>query len=552
MNQIILRPDQFALKVGTYASWERGNRNVLLVSPTGGGKSIVVSDIVLDKDRLGAKQCVIAHRKELVGQLSMHVARRGVKHRIIGPKNVISEIVAEHRREFNGYSFVNPEANCSVAGVDTLVAREENLKKWAEQQDYWTIDEAHHVLRQNKWGKAVRMFPRAYGLGVTASPRRGDGMGLGAHHDGVFHDMIIGLDQRTLINMGNLSDYEIVIPLSDFHVNDEDFNKEGELSFTKGREASKRSHIVGDVVKEYIKYAYGKRGICFATDVETAGEIATSFNLAGIPAASVSSETPSDVRAEYIRRFRDGRLWMLVNVDLFGEGFDVPAVEVVIMARPTASLAVYLQQFGRALRTIEGKVYGLIIDHVSNYKRHGLPDKNHNWTLDRVDKREKREKDPEDIELVRCMECTKPYSRLFTCCPHCGHEPIIEPLSRSQPEKIDGDLILLDRTKLEELRKATELESPASLALRVAQAAGANAAKAKVDQQIHKHQMQQRLRDAINQWAGIQRHKGRTDQESFRRFFIATGMDVLTSLSKDRTWQEYEKTAIKVEGWFKS
>jgi superfamily II DNA or RNA helicase len=155
----------------------------------------------------------------------------------------------------------------------------------------------------------------------------------------------------------------------------------------------RKSHIVGDVVKEYVSRAYGKQFICFATDFETAGEIADKYNAVGINVAAVSAKTPTFTRNEYIRRFRDGQLMGLVNVDLFGEGFDVPAVEVVVMARPTASLAVYLQQFGRALRPLAGKAYGLVIDHVSNWKRHGFPDKRHYWTLDRRDKRAKRERD---------------------------------------------------------------------------------------------------------------------------------------------------------------
>jgi DNA repair protein RadD len=397
---IVLRPDQAELKAGIYRHWNEGDRNVLAVLPTGGGKSVIVSDIVLDRHHMGATQCVIAHRTELVGQMSLHVARRGIKHRIIAPKAVVGQIMAEHRREFAGRSFINPDANCSVAGVDTLLARADDLRPWCEQVDDWTIDEAHHVLKQNKWGRAAALFPRARGLGVTATPSRADGMGLGAHHDGVFNAMVVGPDMRTLIDIGALTDYEIAIPESDFEISENDLAPSGDWSSKKMREASKRSHIVGDVVQQYVFRAYGKRFICFATDVETAGEIAQRFNDCGIMVAAVSAVTPGNVRDEYIRRFRAGQLWGLVNVDLFGEGFDVPAVEVVIMARPTASLAVYMQQFGRALRVLAGKAYGLVIDHVSNWKRHGFPDKPHYWTLDRRDKRAKREKDPEDIPLT--------------------------------------------------------------------------------------------------------------------------------------------------------
>jgi DNA repair protein RadD len=546
---ITLRNDQLKLKFDVYSGWNSGNRNMLAVLPTGGGKSIVVADIAKDKDLIGAQQVVIAHRNELVGQMSMHVARRGVHHRIIGPKDVVARIIRDQREEFNGFSFINPKANCSVGGIDTLQARADELNNWAAQIDNWTIDEAHHVTLLNKWGKGVAMFPRAYGLGVTATPSRADGLGLGRHADGVFDAMVCGPTMRELIDMGALTDYEIAIPESDFHIDDDAVAPSGDFSQKRMREASKRSHIVGDVVAEYTKRAFGKRAICFATDVETAGEIAKKFNDAGIPSAAVSAKTPDEVRADYIKRFRDGRVWVLVNVDLFGEGFDVPACEVVIMARPTASLGVYLQQFGRALRTMTGKIYGLIIDHVSNWKRHGLPDKYHFWTLDRREKRAKRVADPEDIPLTSCKACSRPYERFHPACPYCGAAPIVTPGGRSI-EEIDGDLILLDREELARRRALTVLETPASVALRVGAAVGHIAASGQANRQIEKIQAQQRLNAAIAQWAGVQRWKGRSDQESYRRFYIATGVDVLTALSAERTRQEYEALAATVEGWY--
>lgn len=543
---IILRPDQYLLKQDICNAWNGGSQNVLAVLATGGGKSIIASDIVLDANNRGAVQAVIAHRNELVGQMSLHVARRGIKHRIIGSRTTVSAITAEHRLEF-GRSFINPDANCTVASVDTLIARADQLKQWSAQVDDWTIDEAHHVLRVNKWGKAASMFPNAKGLGITASPQRADGMGLGRHHDGLFDVMVQGPDMRTLINMGALCDYEIAIPESDFAISDDEIAPSGDWSTAKMREASKKSHIVGDVVKEYIARAYGKRGICFATDVETANEIARKFEEAGIPTAAVSAKTPADVRNDCIRRFRDGRLWMLVNVDLFGEGFDVPAVEVVIMARPTASLAVYLQQFGRALRVLAGKPFGLVIDHVSNWKRHGFPDKAHYWSLDRRDKRAKREPDPEEIPLTACRNCSRPYERCLPACPYCGWVPPLPEGGGRTLEQVDGDLMLLDRATLQRLRDATVLESPASMGQRVADAAGPLAGKGALNRQIERHGAQQRLSAAIAQWAGIQRWLGRSDNESFRRFYLTLGIDVLSSLALPRI--DMDSMSLKIENW---
>lgn len=549
---IILHPFQQQLKNDIYSSWNRGNRFVMAQLPTGGGKSIIVSDIAYDFHCDNSQQVIIAHRNELVSQMSLHVARRGIPHRIIGSNDTIRQIIHAHREEF-GESFIHPKAKCNVAGIDTINARIDDLREWAKQIRFWTVDEGHHLLRDNKWGRGTEIFTNAFGLGVSASPGRPDGKGLGADNDGIYQDIVFGPDMRWLINNGYLTDYEIVCPESDLKLEDDDITDSGDYSPKKLKVAAEKSRIVGDVVREYVKHALFKRAICFATDVETANKIANRFNEAGIRAAAVSAKTPTNVREKYIREFKNGQIFVLVNVDLFDEGFDVPACECVIMARPTASIVKYLQMFGRALRTMPGKQYGLIIDHVSNWLRHGLPDKPRIWTLNRRDKRGKQEKDPDDIPLTRCLnpDCGKPYERFRPCCPHCGYTPPLpEPMSRTI-EMVDGDLILLDRATLEAKRKAMQLESPESVASRVAFVMGNGIGAYQADKQREKIQAHQRASNAIAQWAGIQRAKGRADSESYRRFYITMGIDVLEALSADKTKEDYENLAIRVEGWYK-
>ncbi len=551
MSAITLFPDQAQLKSGIYRAWDAGHANVLGVLPTGGGKSVIVSDIVLEGAMDKMIQTVIAHRNELVSQMSMHVARRGIPHRIIGPDTMIAQITRQHRAMFYGQSFINPSAPCSVVGVDTLMARATSLAGWAAQHNRWTIDEAHHTLVLNKWGKAVLMFPRAKGLGVTATAIRADGCGLGREYDGVYDDMVVGPSMRELIDRGRLADYEIVCPPSDLIINDDDIGASGEFKPAATKAASQRSHIVGDVVENYCRYAFGKRGIVFATDVETAGKIAANFNAFGVRAAALSAETPLAVREKYVSEFRSGKLTILVNVDLFGEGFDCPDCEVVIMARPTASLGLYLQMVGRALRTATGKLYGLLIDHVGNVVRHGLPDKPRVWTLARRDKRGKQDKDPDDIPLTVCKGCSKPYERFYPKCPHCGLvPPLPEPRERTI-QMVEGDLILLDRAALEKMRAATMIESAADVGARVAGVAGHFAARGVVNKHIEKIAAHQHLSEVIAQWAGWERSKGRSDQESYRRFYLTTGMDVLSALDASRPRQEFESLAMTVEGWYR-
>lgn len=549
--EIILRTDQFKLKTDIYSDWSTGHRNVLGVLPTGGGKSVIVSDIVLDGARGNMAQAIIAHRNELVSQMSIHIANRGIPHRIIGSNETVAQITRLHREMFGGQSFINPSAKTGVVGVDTLIARKETLKDWAVQIDRWIIDEAHHVLRVNKWGKAVEMFPRAQGLGVTATPERPDGQGLGAHVDGVFHSMATGLSMRELINMGALCDYEIVCPQSDLIMDEDDIAPSGDYGIKKLKAAAQRSRIVGDVVDAYRRYAMGKQAICFTTDVETSGKIAAQFNEAGIRAASLCAETPFAVRDKFIKEFKTGKLAVLVNVDLFDEGFDVPACGVVIMARPTASLVKFLQQFGRALRTAPGKKFGLIIDHVSNVKRHNLPDKLRYWSLDRRDKKGKQQPDPDDLPLTTCKTCSRPYEPFLAVCPHCGAvPPLPDPRERSI-EMVQGDLMLLDRETLEKMRAAVALETPGDLGARVAGAAGDFAGRGVMARQLEKIAAQERLKAAIAQWAAIERAKGLRDGEIHRKFYLTTGVDVLVALGGENTRQKYDELSTRIESWWK-
>jgi len=548
---IVLRPDQAKLKAGVYDAWQNGARNVLAIAPTGSGKTVLSTDIILDGHQQGMTEVIMAHRNELVGQMSIAVAERGIHHRIIGNSKTVAAIIQEHRQEF-GRSFINPDARCAVGSVQTIISRADQIRQWAQQVNRWTLDESHHAIgnehtEPNMWGKAINLFPNAYGLGVTACPSRADGQGLGADADGPFHAMVLGPNMRELIDIGALSEYEVILPTTDYSIGDDAITPKGDYSPKKMREASKRSHIVSDAVTEYRRWIPGKRAICFATDVETANDIARQFNEAGISAASVSAKTDSGVRRDMIKRFKDGRLLVLVNVDLFDEGFNVPGCDAVIMARPTASLNKYLQMFGRALRVSFGKTHGTIIDLVSNVIRHRLPDKQHIWTLDRRDKRAKRAPDPDDIELTACRECSRPYERCYAVCPYCGHEPLTQPVARSI-DQVDGDLMLLDREALARLRASMELETPTNMATRVAIAAGEMAGKGALNRQFARIEAQDRLRDTIEQWAGVRRAMGEDDRVIQRRFYLSLGVDVLTAMSGKRA--EMESLSKTVESWY--
>lgn len=526
---MILRPYQQQMADDCETKWGRF-RNVMALLPTGGGKTVLFSHLIKS---VAGPSVAIAHRSELVTQIAMALAVNQVHHRIIGPTSLVKSIVATQMRDL-GTSYYSPNASCAVAGVDTLIRRTSELSSWLNQVQLWVIDEAHHVVQGNKWGKAVEMFPNARGLGVTATCCRSDGKGLGRHSDGVFDTIVEGPSMRDLIDMGWLTDYRIFAPPSDLDLSEVNVTKTGDYNPVTLKRAVRSSHIIGDVVEHYCRIAPGKLGITFATDVETAGDIAAQFNAAGVAAEMVSAKTPEATRVEVVRRFRNREITQLVNVDLFGEGFDLPAIEVCSMARPTQSYGLYCQQFGRALRPMKDKDNAIIIDHVGNVVRHGLPDKPRIWSLDSREKRPRAVDPDDDIPMRYCVECTQPYERVKPNCPYCGAKAV--PASRSAPEFVDGDLYELDPATLLKMRAAVDEVNDVAGKVSAMQRAGAPQAAVNGyrKQALNRLEMQEALRESISWWAAERRAEGRSDSESYRLFYHTFGVDVLSAQALGR------------------
>lgn len=540
----ILRGYQSELEAGAYGEWKHGAKVTAIVLPPGGGKTVIASSII---SKHPGASCIIAHRQELVIQISTSYAKMGIKHRIIGPKSVIRLAVKVHM-EALGYTTYDPGALCAVAGVKSLLSRK-NIEAWCKSVTLWILDEAHHLLSANTWGKAAALFPNALGLGMTGTLVRTDGKGLGSHTDGLIDSFVLGPDPYELTQMGYLTPYTLYVPPQSITMSDEDIDSGGDFNKRKIKAAAQSSTIVGDVVGEYIKNTPGKRGITFATDVETAADIANQYNARGVPAQMVCALTSDRDRVHALRRLKSGDLLQLVNVDLFGEGFDLPAIEVVSGARPTASKGLYLQQTGRGLRInvnmhpdeyakltdaqrrqiiADGpKPIGYIIDHVGNI-RHGLPDDRRTWTLDRREKRASN--DPGTIPIRGCPMCTKAYRRSLRTCPWCGFTPV--PASRSGPEFVDGDLMELDAAAIARLRgDVAVVDKPAEeyrieLQNKYMPYIGQ---LANVKRHVARQEVQALLRFSIAWWAGYQRHKGRPDSESHRIFYFTFGIDALSA-----------------------
>lgn len=553
-----LRPYQQELKHAIYNHWnEHPQSNVLAVLATGAGKTVLFSSIMADN---AGATCAVAHRQELVSQISLALARNKVRHRIIGPTNVVKMIVRLHMEEV-GHSYYDPSSRHAVAGVDTLIRRGDQLTDWLPTVKLWVMDEAHHVLQDNKWGKAVNMFRNARGLGVTATPCRADGYGLGSHADGVFDVMKVGPSMRDLINMGYLTEYRIFAPPSTFNREDVPVSQAtGDFNLDKMRKAVASSSLVshdektitGDVVAHYIKLAKGKLGVTFVPDLTAAEEVCKQFNDAGVPAAILSSKMSDTDRILVLRKFRNRELLQLVNVDILGEGFDCPAIEVVSFARPTESYSLYCQQFGRALRLLEDKTHALIIDHVGNVMRHGLPDAPREWSLDR---RERRTGKSEPSMVRVCTACAAVYERFRDACPDCG-EPVPKPADRSGPVQVEGDLYELDPTVLAQMRNEVvgARETPEAMRDRLtAQHVPVPGVMAHVKRQRERLEVLSELDHSMATIAGYWRHDGMSDSEIFRKFYLRYQTDWLTaqSLKKDDAESLMKKIQNDVDGLVK-
>lgn len=532
---LILRSYQTELKQAIYDAWRDGHKNVLAVLPTGMGKTKSFCSLTIDLAVLSEAKtptAIIVHRKELVQQISLTLAEEEITHNIIAPRPVILGIVGAHRRVLTK-QYYDYNSNITVVSVDTLNARINKHEKWAKSIRLWITDEAAHLLKNNKWGRAVEYFPNAIGLGVTATPQRLDKKGLGRHADGVFDYMVEGPTTRWGIDNGFLCKYKIAIPKSDYQnflgkaSEGSDYSKEAMIN------ASNKSHIVGDIVENYKKFAAGKQAIVFSTDIGTGHKLEKKFSDHSIKAKFLSSESSDKDRLDSLLDFTAKKIQVLINVDLFDEGLDVPGIECVIHGRPTKSLSKYLQMNGRGLRPAKNKSHLIIIDHVGNVTEHGLPDEKRQWTLDRIVKR--RDK-TNFIRICANIECNAPYDRSLTECPWCGEPAIINSrgggAGRVPPKEVDGDLYLIDSDTLREMEANTHLPSPDVIRKRVEIAAGIGAGKKAYMKQVERINTQKDLVNAIAKWAGIQRHYGYSDRMIHKKFYLEFDKTISEALAE--------------------
>jgi superfamily II DNA or RNA helicase len=372
-----LRDYQQDLISRIYQSWESGNRKVLAQLPTGGGKTIVLSAIIDRAMQTDLKCLVLAHRAELINQAVDKL--EAITDRPVG---VIKSGIAP-----------NFEFDIQCGSVQSCGSR---LSKYPEF-DLIVIDEAHHATSKS-YINILDRYPSAKILGVTATPIRLDGKGF----RGVFDDLICGVTIDELTAIGSLCDYDYYGAQNSMQTEGL-VKRGGDYSTDTIVAVNPSDKVANQVVESYAKHFNGKQAIVFATTCEHSDVIARHLRLAGISAHHLDGTTPTDERQSVMDLFRNKEIQVLTNCALFDEGLDIPGLDGVILARPTASVSRYLQMIGRALRPAHGKDRAIVIDIANNYTRLGLPNDARRWTLDGLD----RVKQSDKSKLVRNPETDK-------------------------------------------------------------------------------------------------------------------------------------------------
>jgi DNA repair protein RadD len=401
-----------------------GVRRILLQLPTGGGKTVMAAAMHGNAMDLALTSEFVVHRKELIDQTSRTFTAFGIPHGFIAA----------------GHPFLDDEL-VSIAGVGTLVNRLDKLLP----PNLVVIDECHHATAVS-WQRVLDAYQDAFVIGLTATPERLDGKGL----DQQFDAMVKGPPVAELIAREYLSDFDYYAPgqpdLTGIHTTAGDFNR-GEIA-----DLMDKPKLIGDVVEHYRRLASGHPGIVFAASREHSRHMAEAFSANGVRAAHVDGAMGDKERAAVVDAFRAGDIRVMTNVDLFGEGFDVPGIVYCGLARPTKSLSLFMQQCGRALRMFEGKPNAILCDHAGNVLRHGLPDDEREWSLKGRVVRQRAPGENDALPVRQCKVCFRVSPSTMAECPGCG-EPF--PVQVRKLEHEDGQLTKVEREELKR-RKAIE------------------------------------------------------------------------------------------------
>lgn len=376
-----LRDYQIKAINDVHKAWAAGFHRPCLVMPCGAGKSVIAAEIAKRTTAKGNRVQFLVHRRELCEQIYDTFSSYGVDMTL-----------------------------CDIGMVQTVCRRINNMLP----PTLIITDENHHCLA-GSYKKIYSAFPNAYCIGVTATPVRLNGGGLGDVND----CLIIGPTVKELISRSCLVPFDYYAPaladLSGIHI-----KSTGDFDEKEIETALNKPKIYGDVISYYRRLTGGAQAVCYCPTINFSKYMACEFKANGISAEHIDGNTPKSERGEIIENFRNGGIKILCNVDLISEGFDVPDVSAVILLRPTKSLTLYIQQAMRCMRYKPDK-RAVIIDHVGNVHRFGLPDQEFEWSLDPAPQRKKQEKTDAELKIRQCPKCFAAH-KYSDVCPYCGYK----------------------------------------------------------------------------------------------------------------------------------
>lgn len=402
-------------------SIKRGNRSIIVQQPPRTGKTVIMAEIARRTTLNDKRVLFIVHRKEIVNQAKTTFEEQNVDMRL-----------------------------AKLGMVQTITRHIDKLKS----PDVIFIDEAHHA-KAKSYQRIISAFPKAIKLLFTATPWRMDGNGF----EEVADDLIQGKTIQWLINNGHLAPIDYYAP-SEIDISKLKTRRNGEFDDKSVDEAFKPK-IYGNAVKTFIELAGDKQAIAYTHNVSSADKFANELNKNGIIAKSVSGATPKNERQQIIQDYRDGKIQVVTNAELFTEGLDLPNVDCVIMLRPTQSLSLFLQFSMRAMNPRENK-RAILIDHVGNVNRFGLPTMEREWQLYGFDKESSGQSNREQIKGVAvCPECFGTFYRAGCECPYCGAtlnvEDELEVIKDAKLVKVESDKRLKLAKKIIESESANNI-----------------------------------------------------------------------------------------------
>lgn len=381
------------------------DKNVMIVSPPGSGKSVVITEIIKRATEKCGNVLFLVHRKELIEQITESLIRHEV----------------------------------NLSHVDLLtVGKAKNRLSVIQKPTLIITDEGHHG-KASTYQAIYNYFADVPRLGFTATPWRMNGSGFTDTYD----VMVEGKSVQWLIDNQRLANcrYYSLLSIDTSKLK----TRNGEYTSQSIDEAFGKA-IYGNVVKEYRQHADGQKAILYAHSIEASRSFSDEFNQAGIVSVHVDSKTPKIERERVMQAFRDGEIQVLCNVDLISEGFDVPDCSVTILCRPTKSLVLYLQQSMRSMRYQPDKK-AIILDHVGNYKIHGLPDTPHDWNEYFIGGWKKKNNKTNEVKFKECPECSACYSLTVKICEICGYD--FQLADKAEKKKVEAELELIKKQEFQ-------------------------------------------------------------------------------------------------------